>query len=271
MSERALPSWVAPLVSGIELLVLLAFERRTPLRPQKEDKVVHDGRNLVVAATAALSVSLLEVPVALAVARIAERKRWGVLRRLPLPPALRTLLAIALLDYTIYVWHVLAHRTPLLWRFHVVHHIDRDLDATTALRFHVGEMTLSVPYRALQVALIGASPLAFSIWQTLFGASILFHHANVRLSPELERRLEKFIMTPRLHAIHHAEDERFENANWSSGLVLWDRLHGTLRSEGAQNDVTIGLPAYRSEADATLEKIFVSPFQPQKDAFRDAT
>jgi sterol desaturase/sphingolipid hydroxylase (fatty acid hydroxylase superfamily) len=92
-------------------------------------------------------------------------------------------LAAALMDYTLYLWHVLTHRVPFLWRFHAVHHADLDLSATTALRFHFAEMAVSVPYRAAQVALLGVGPRARSVWQTfLYHKPRLF--ASLHLHPQ---------------------------------------------------------------------------------------
>src|SRR3546814_2584537 len=105
--------------------------------------------------------------------------------------------------YTLYVWHLLLHRVPLLWRCHVAHHVDLDLDASTALRFHFAELALSVPWRAAQIVLIGVSPRALSVWQTALLLSVLFHHSNARLPPAMERRLNRLIVTPRMHGIHH--------------------------------------------------------------------
>jgi len=93
------------------------------------------------------------------------RRRWGLLQQVPLPAWLSTLVAVVLLDYTLYLWHVLAHRSPLLWRAHSVHHIDRDLDVSTGVRFHFAELIASAPWRAGQVALIGVNPAALSVWQ----------------------------------------------------------------------------------------------------------
>jgi sterol desaturase/sphingolipid hydroxylase (fatty acid hydroxylase superfamily) len=135
--------------------------------------------------------------------------------------------ALVLLDYTLYLWHVLTHRVPLLWRLHAIHHADRDLDVTTAVRFHVGEMLLSIPFRAAQVRVIGASPRALTLWQALLLGSILFHHSNLRLSERADRWLSWLVVTPRLHGIHHAIDARLRESNWSNGLALWDVLHGT--------------------------------------------
>jgi sterol desaturase/sphingolipid hydroxylase (fatty acid hydroxylase superfamily) len=86
-----------------------------------------------------------------------------------------------MMDYTLYLWHVLTHRVPFLWRFHAVHPIDLDLDASTALRFHFGELAVSVLYRAAQVVLVGVDTEALTCWQMFLSLSILFHYSNVRL------------------------------------------------------------------------------------------
>ena len=169
------------------------------------------------------------MPVALRLSRWAEQGHWGLLKWLHLPVWLEAALAVLALDYTLYLWHVLTHRVPLLWRFHQPHHVDLDMDASTALRFHFGEIGLSVGWRAVQIAVIGVSPLAFSIWQTGLFVSIVFHHSNVRLSPATERRLGRWLVTPRMHEIHHSNIADEADSNWSSGLSIWDRLHGTLR------------------------------------------
>src|SRR5437899_5118113 len=131
----------------------------------------------------------------------------------------------------------LTHRVPFLWRFHVVHHI-----------------------RAAQVVTIGVSPLALSIWQTGLLVSILFHHSNVHLPVVLECRLALVVVTPRLRGIHHSIVRAETDSNWSSGLTLWDRLHGTLRLDVLQDAITIGVPAYREPREVTLPRILAMPF-----------
>src|SRR5262245_24583238 len=153
---------------------LVIFERKRPLRRERESKLRRNSRNLMVASLGALTVHLLEAPAVRPLARLVERRRFGLLPRLGLPRPLTILAAVALMDYTLYLWHILTHRVPLLWRFHAVHHVDLDLDASTALRFHFGELALSVPYRAAQVALIGVDPETLTWWQTFLSLSILF-------------------------------------------------------------------------------------------------
>jgi sterol desaturase/sphingolipid hydroxylase (fatty acid hydroxylase superfamily) len=254
-------------VLGAFAAVAIAESRR-PLRRQQHARLRRDVRNLAVAALSAATLQVLEKPVVEPLARLVQRRRWGLLKQADLPPWLENALAVLLMDYTLYLWHILAHRSPLLWRLHQVHHVDLDMDASTALRFHFAEMAVSVPYRAAQVALIGVAPRPLSIWQTFLFVSILFHHSNLRLPLWLERRLVRLIVTPRMHGIHHSIVEEETNSNWSSGLTLWDRLHGTLRLDVPQDEVAVGVAAYRDPDEVVLPKIIAMPFVEQRPTWR---
>jgi sterol desaturase/sphingolipid hydroxylase (fatty acid hydroxylase superfamily) len=243
MKQKNLPGWLELLLIGGTFAGLLWLERRRPLRRAVEPKPRREGRNLTVAALSAAAIRLAEKPVVAPLAERVERHRWGLLPRLDLPAWLEVPLAVVLMDYTLYVWHVLVHKVPLLWRFHQVHHVDLDLDASTAVRFHFVEMVLSVPWRAAQVLVIGVSPLALSLWQTATLLEIMFHHSNVELPLEVERWLCKLIVTPRMHGIHHSTVHEETDSNWSSGLTIWDALRGTLRLNVPQEQITIGVPA----------------------------
>jgi len=268
---RKIPTWIGASLAAGALGALVWLERRRPLRRSVESKLRRDARNLAVAATAALALHFAERPVAERLTALVERRQTGLLKQVALPRALEVALAVLLLDYTLYVWHVLTHRIPWLWRFHLVHHADLDLDASTALRFHFGELFVSVAWRAAQVIIIGVSPGSLSAWQSLLFVSILFHHSNVRLPLGAERRLGKFIVTPRMHGIHHssASDER--DANWSSGLALWDRLHGTLRLNVPQDGIEIGVPAYRAPQELGLFELLKLPFGAERSPAAETT
>ena len=235
-------------------------ERQRPLRGAKEPRNSHDIRNFAIAALAGLAVRFVEQAAVAPVAALAARKRWGLLNRLRLPGWARLALGGALMDYTLYLWHILTHKVPALWRFHAVHHADLDLSATTALRFHFGEIVLSVPWRALQVLAIGVAPHELKLWQRATLLSILFHHSNLRLDPRAERALMGLVMTPRLHGIHHSRRPCEMNSNWSSGLTLWDRLHRTLRTDVPQRAITIGIPGQRGDRAPTLGQALAMPF-----------
>jgi sterol desaturase/sphingolipid hydroxylase (fatty acid hydroxylase superfamily) len=254
-------------------LVLGAFgalawlERRRPLREEREPKLARAARNLAVAGLGAAALGLAEKPVAERLTGLVERRRWGLLKLARLPAPVEAALAVVLLDYTLYLWHVATHRVPFLWRFHVVHHADLDLDATTALRFHFAELALSVPWRAAQILALGVSPSALSLWQTLLMLSILFHHSNVRLPAGFERRLGRLVVTPRLHGIHHTAERAATDSNWSSGLTLWDRLHGTLRLDAPRPAPGIGVPAYRDPRELGLADLLSMPFGEERPAW----
>lgn len=238
--------------------VIAWTESRTALRRRVERRLVHTGRNAVVAALAGTAVQLLEAPVVGPVAVMVARRRIGLLRRFSLPRWLDTIAAAILMDYTLYLWHILVHRVPALWRFHLVHHVDLDLDASTALRFHFGELALSIPWRVAQIAAIGTTPRALSAWQTATLLSIMFHHSNVALPRRLERALTWVVVTPRLHGIHHSVVGDEINSNWSSGLTLWDRLHGTLNLD-LTREVVVGVPGFRTPDAVALRRILALP------------
>lgn len=264
-SDRLLPAWLTGGIIVAAFVTLTGLELRRALRREREPKVRRVARNLAIAAIGGVVTALVEQPVVAALAPYARSSNWGLVNAFPLPALVRTTAAILLLDYTLYIWHVLTHKVPLLWRFHLPHHIDLDCDASTAIRFHFGELLLSVPFRALQIALIGASVRDYSLWQTLLFVSILFHHSNVELSPEWDRRLSRIIVTPRMHGIHHDAMLEHADSNWSSGLSVWDRLHGTLQLGVPQQEVIIGVPAYQDPHDVTIEHVLAMPFTDRRD------
>jgi sterol desaturase/sphingolipid hydroxylase (fatty acid hydroxylase superfamily) len=258
-----LPMAVKALVVLGTFGLLFWLERRRPLRRTVESSVQRTGRNLTMAGLAAVALRLTEQPMAQKLTTLVERRQWGLLRTVNLSKWMDTVVALLMLDYTLYLWHVLTHRVPWLWRMHVVHHVDLDLDASTALRFHAAELLVSVLWRAGQILCIGVRHRILSLWQTLTLMSILFHHSNVRLPMALERVLVRFIVTPRMHGIHHSIVENETNSNWSSCLTIWDRLHGTLRLDVPQNAITIGVPTYRATADVRLCSLLMMPFEPR--------
>jgi len=268
MNATKLISMVSAGFAATTFLALAWLERRHPLRRRiVEPKLKREVRNLSVAAVGAGALLLIERPAILPLAQFVDGRRWGLLKQLGLPWWLELALAIVLLDYTLYVWHYLTHKVPFLWRFHVAHHIDLDLDASTALRFHFGELVLSVPWRAAQVVIIGVSPISYLAWQTFVFPSILFHHSNVRLPIGMERWLNRLIVTPRMHGIHHSIVENETNSNWSSGFTVWDRLHGTLRLNVPQQQITIGVPAYQNPKEVKLKETLLLPLRKQRPSW----
>ena len=236
-------------------------ERRWPRRPIDRPERVQ--RNLTLGAAALSVTAAIGGPASRWVARGNARARAsgrarGVTARLPAP--LAAVAGFALADYTIYLWHVATHRSPTLWRLHRVHHIDRALDSSTALRFHAADMLLSAPMDMVRVRLIGVSPVVWRAWQAFFGLSVLFHHSNIALPDRWERRLNRWLTTPGMHDIHHQAARERTDSNWSSGLSMWDRLHRTFRAPGAEPPLAIGVPAYPK--DLHIADLIPLPLEP---------
>ncbi len=265
---RRLSPWVvSPLIVGA--FVLLTWqERRRPLRKRIEPDLRHGVRNLAIAGIGALTMVVFESPLIQPLARMVEQRRWGLLGALQLPIWMEAGVALVLMDYTFYLWHVLLHRAPLLWRFHAVHHVDLDLDTSTALRFHFGELFASVPWRAAQVLVIGLTPFTFAMWQVWFALCVMFHHSNLRLPIHWERRMNRILVTPRMHGVHHSNLPEETNSNWSSGLTIWDSLHGTLRLGVPQQEVEVGVPAFQDASSVVLPKLLLMPFEDQPEYWR---
>ena len=264
------PAWISPLVIfGVFALMVLG-ERLRPLRARVEPKLRHTIRNLSTGGVSLAILTLLQAPLLVPAATWAERHNFGIVRWLHLESPWNVIVAIILLDYTLWWWHWASHVVPVLWRFHLVHHIDLDLDSSTALRFHFGELTLSVFYRALQIVVIGATPFSVWLWQTILFASILFHHGNLRLPRRLEGMLVRILVTPRMHGIHHSDRREETNSNWSSLLSIWDFLHGTLRLDVPDETIRIGVPAYRTPSDVSFAHVQALPFVAQRDDWHEA-
>ncbi len=258
---------LAPLATA-GFVALLLLEKRRPLRREVGNKIERTITNLELGAVTGIVVQLLFLPAITRTSRAAAECRLGLLHHLPLPAAIAVPLAVLLLDYSYYWWHRMLHQIPFFWRFHLVHHTDVDLDVTTAIRFHFGEWILSTPFRMLQVAAIGASEPAVAIFEISMLLSILFHHSNVRLPLEVEHGLNRGIVTPRMHGIHHSVIERESNTNFATLLSVWDRLHRTLRLDIPQQQVVIGVPAYRDRSRLTIAPLLRLPFEAQPDPWR---
>jgi sterol desaturase/sphingolipid hydroxylase (fatty acid hydroxylase superfamily) len=255
----------AAFVAGV-----LIAERRRPLRRRVEPGARRLGRNAAVSALAAGLVGATESLLIEPVVRLADRRRLGLVRRARAPRPVRLVAAFLLLDYALYWWHRFNHQSSRLWRFHAVHHADRDLDASTGLRFHFGEMALAALFKAAQVVVIGPEPAALRAWQSVLVASVVFHHSNLRLPPRLERRLAAVVVTPRMHGIHHSVAREETDSNYSSLLAWWDRLHRTVRLNVPQDAITIGVAALQHARDVTLPRLVVMPFAAQPDYWRFA-
>ena len=251
-------------------VALLALERLFPLRRRKARFAQRLLVNATVSALAIVVAAIIVRPVAMRVLGWATESDWGVAPLLSNDAATQAIVAFVLMDLSFYYWHRANHAWPLLWRFHNAHHIDPDLDVTTAVRFHFVEIAYSAAFRAVQVALIGGSTAVFIAYEIVFQLNTLFQHSNVRLPERLERVLDVVIVTPRMHGIHHSKRFDEVNSNWSSVFSIWDRLHGTLRLDVPQDAIDIGIAGYAHPTDNSVAAVLAMPFKRQRDYWRDS-
>lgn len=169
------------------------------------------------------------------------------------------LLDLLLLDFLIYWWHRANHELPFLWRFHEVHHLDRFLDTTSALRFHFGEVLLSAGARAIVVILLAIPFTSVLVFETLVLLSTIFHHSNLRLPKRLERGLSRVVITPSIHWVHHHDRRGDTDSNYGTILSLWDPLFGSRSRTARQAGMTIGVEGRR---EAALSALLLHPFLP---------
>lgn len=248
-------------LGGFALLWYL--EQAHPLRPNTLQKKKRALTNSGLAIAGATTIAVCNYFIVRRTVRIADRKRFGLLNRIPLPGWARKIAALLLLDYTLYWWHRMNHEAGDLWRFHNVHHTDLDMDSTTSIRFHFGELALSILFRTIQVALIGAQAVDLMVFDNFLLVAIRFHHSNLRLG-RWDRRIQWLVVTPEMHGIHHSLVLEETNSNWSTIFSFWDRIHGTLKTGIPPSEITIGVPAYRDPEELTLPELVVMPFHPQR-------
>ena len=248
--------------------LFFVVERFVPLRATKSELLARLIVNLCFSALAFGVAAAIVRPAAHSAMRWGGLEPFSLIHIVPLPAAAQFVVAFLLMDLSFYWWHVLNHRIPVLWRFHNVHHIDPDLDVSTGFRFHFGEVAMSAIFRVVQVAFIGISAPAFATYELVFQANTLFHHSNVRLPIRFERLLNKVLVTPRMHGIHHSQVQGETNSNYSVVFPWWDRLHRTLGLNIPQSAIVIGVPGYSTPEDRKLVNGLLMPFRKQRDYWR---
>ncbi len=196
-------------------------------------------------------------------ALLAQQRGWGLFNLAGLPEWLAVVVSVILLDLAIYGQHVLFHAVPLFWRFHRVHHSDTAFDVTTGIRFHPGEMVLSLLFKSALVLALGAPPLAVLVFELLLNAGALFSHSNVSLPPRLDAWLRRILVTPDMHRVHHSVVMSEAGSNFGFALSWWDRLFATYTAQPAagHRGMVLGVPEFRTPGEQRLTSLLLQPLQ----------
>ena len=242
------------------LILMGALEAAFPARERVQTRTARWTTNLGLVIIDTLAIRLLFPVIAVGAALWAETQGWGVLNLITLPTWAAVFITVILLDMMIYWQHVAFHRIPILWRLHKVHHADRDLDASSGLRFHPVEIVISMVYKMIVVVALGAPVIAVIIFEILLNACALFNHANVRLPRWIERPLRLIMVTPALHRIHHSVIERETNTNFGFSVIWWDKIFKSY-TDKADGELTLGLSEYQTNAPSNLWWSLIAPFK----------
>ncbi len=255
------PTWI--LVTSYGFLFIL--EKNYPLR-----KIFHPGlqrftTNITMTIIVIFVAQRTVLPTVKAAMNISERHGIGLFHLFDLKGWYAFVWGFLLLDLSFYYWHRLNHKTALFWRFHNVHHIDKDLDVTTAMRFHWGEIAYSSIFRFIQIIILGVTPNTLLVYEFVFQLCTFFHHSNINLPKRFETILGYLIITPRLHGIHHSNYRQETDSNYGVVFSIWDKLHRSFKRSIQQKDITIGVPAYAKEEDNQLKALLILPFRKQRN------
>lgn len=247
-------------ILSIIFIIFFILESKYQLRKRVQSRWKRIIINLSVSIPSFALLRLLFIPLMVWLAYGNEKWQFGLNYLYAAPAWLEASIAFMLLDYSNYLWHIILHKIPLLWRFHLVHHTDLDLDITTAFRFHFGELIGSIFFRGAAVMLIGVSPLMVLIYEIVFDVSNQFQHSNIKIPFRLEKIFNKILVTPRMHGIHHSIKKRETDSNFSIIFSFWDRLHHTIRLNVRQDEIITGVPAYQDEKELTTGNLLKLPF-----------
>jgi sterol desaturase/sphingolipid hydroxylase (fatty acid hydroxylase superfamily) len=244
------------------LVIMALWEQVAPRRLLITSKRMRWISNLGLVLTDSILVRLVFPTALVGAALLSQQKGWGLLNLFELPCLLDLCFGVLILDFTIYLQHLMFHAVPLFWRLHMVHHSDMDFDVTTGIRFHPIEIILSMGIKMAVVFLAGPSPLAVLIFEVLLNGTAMFNHGNVRYSKTIDAILRLFVVTPEMHRVHHSNIRWETNCNFGFNFPWWDRLLGTYRDQPFKGhlEMTIGLDQFKEPKRLTFPWLIVLPF-----------
>lgn len=250
-----------PLLIFIALIVIFVLEGIVPHYRGRTSRLRHAFPHVLTALLNGLLTRSVLAGMTIQVIDWAEGHALGLTHWFSLSRYAETVIVFALFDIWMYLWHRLNHRVGFFWRFHRAHHADTEMDTTTALRFHPGELILSTFIRMPVLVLLGMSFGQLVLFEALLNLSTLFHHSNLAVPERWDRRLRMVIVTPNMHRVHHSVEPAETNSNYTSLLSVWDRLYQSFRSREDTRLITIGLPQFREAKWQHLWGFLITPAQ----------
>ena len=241
--------------------VMAYFEVRTPRRVLTSSKPRRWVNNIAVTFLNTLLLRVLFPMTAVGTALYAADRGLGLFNNVPLPPLFASVAAVVLLDLLIYGQHVAFHLVQPLWRLHMMHHADLDIDVTTGARFHPVEILLSMVIKMAAVTFLGAPAWSVVAFEVILNGTAMFNHSNVLLPLGADRIVRRLIVTPDMHRVHHSVIVREMNSNYGFSFSVWDRWFNTYNDQPVKGHegMMIGLANYRDANRLTLPHMIAMP------------
>lgn len=260
MFSSILEQW-QPFTAVSVLLVFYLWESIAPFFKHRHHRIRHAGRNLTIAGINIVVLVFVFSGITVTVAAFTENYRIGILHWLESPSLVHAVAAFVLIDIWTYWWHRFNHGIPFLWRFHRMHHSDPEMDVTTAIRFHTGEVTISSILRLILIPVIGIPIWVLILYDILLLASTQFHHANIALKSSVDRFIRLFIVSPNMHKIHHSKAQIETDSNFTSLFSIWDRIFGTFRKRLNYLEIQFGLNEFEGDESQSVKGLLNTPFR----------
>jgi sterol desaturase/sphingolipid hydroxylase (fatty acid hydroxylase superfamily) len=242
------------------IIFFLVLELIRPYRASSVSKLKRWINNIALTLFNSLLLQLVFSSAIVGTAVYVQSHKLGVLNMVEIPPWLKVFVTVAFMDFMLYVWHLLNHEMPFLWRFHRVHHSDLNMDVTTATRFHFGELAVSAVIKISIIFFLGASTLAVLVFESLLVLCAQFQHSSLKVPKWFEAIFWILFVPPSMHRIHHSVIIKERNTNYGTIFSLWDRILGTLLSNVNQGNIRIGVGAYQKPDKLNFHQLLAMPF-----------
>ena len=245
------------------LLAMAAWETLAPRRKRTVRRAARWPSNIGVVIVNTALLRLIFPAGVVGFAFFCSARGSGVFNAMHVPAWLTILPSIVILDFVIYLQHVMFHAVPILWRVHRMHHADLDFDVTTGIRFHPVEIVISMGIKLAAVALFGTPAAGVLAFEVLLNATSMFNHSNIDIPTGRDAILRMFVVTPDMHRVHHSIVVGETNSNFGFNLPWWDRLLGTYRAqpETGHDAMTIGIEQFREAGELRLDRMLTQPWR----------
>ena len=248
-----------PFIAIFLITFFLIWESFSPFFKPPKKRMEHGVKNIFIAIINSVFIVFLFSSLTVITANYTEQNNFGFVHLFHLNELYYSILAFIIMDLWNYTWHRINHRIPFLWRFHRMHHSDPNMDVTTSIRFHFGEIIISSTFRLLIILLVGIPIWVMVFYDTTLLICTIFHHSNIQLPDKVDRFIRALIVSPNMHKVHHSRIKIETDSNYSSFLTIWDRIFGSFRLKDDYSEINFGLDNYDEEDKQSLIGLIKTP------------